>query len=255
LPGARVIESTVRLYPGAARNRGVAVAGGDVIAFLAADCLAEPGWLQARLQAHSSGHGAVASAITNSGPLGAWGWGYHYSLFPSRLASRNAGKIAIPDAAVHSTSFLRDVLLESGSYVEDVIAGEDTDMIKRLSARGVDVWVEPTARTAHRGPRGTSAVLQDQWNRGRTRATMNGHLPPAYPSWPRTLRLGFYRAGYVLSTAWGHGRGERLRIVMTAPWTTACAVVYQLGRGYQNRVEFHERRSTMPSLMPQPEEE
>jgi hypothetical protein len=153
---------------------------------------------------------------------------------------------------VHSTSFVREVLLESGPFVEDVVAGEDSDMIARVSARGVDVWFEPTVRTAHRGPRGTSAVLQDQWRRGRTRATTNGYLRPP-TSWPRTLREGIWRARYVLSTAWAHGRGERLRIVLTAPWTTVCAVVNQLGWGYQNRLR--QSRSTIVSLSPQPEEE
>ena len=33
--------------PGPARNRGVAVASGDILAFIDADCLADPGWLAA----------------------------------------------------------------------------------------------------------------------------------------------------------------------------------------------------------------
>jgi glycosyltransferase involved in cell wall biosynthesis len=254
LNGVTVIESTERLYPGAARNRGVAAARGDVIACLAADCVAEPGWLEGRLRAHSSGHAAVGSAITNHEPHGPWGWAHHYSLFPSRLASRNAGNVAIPDAAVHSTSFLRDVLLESGPFIEDVVGGEDTDMIKRVTARGVEVWFEPTVRTAHRGPRGASAVLRDQWRRGRTRATTNGHLLTPKPRF-RTLWLGLYRARYVLSTAWTYGRGERVRIALTAPWTAACAVVNQLGWGYEHRSRLRDRASTIVSLTPRPEEE
>jgi len=39
------------LGPGAARNRGVVVASGDVLAFLDADCVPQPGWLRAGLDA------------------------------------------------------------------------------------------------------------------------------------------------------------------------------------------------------------
>ena len=252
LPGVRVIESEPRLYPGAARNRGLAVASGDVIAFLAADCVAEPGWLQARMRAHCSGHSAVASAVTNFGSRGPSGWGHYYSLFPNRLPSRDPGTVSIPDAAVHSTSFTRDVLLDSGPFAEDVITGEDTDMIERITSRGIEVWFEPTARTGHRALHGTLAVLQDQWRRGRLRAKTGNQT--SYATWLRTLRQGFRRARFVLGRAWFYGRGERLRIVVTTPWTVVCAVVNQLGWGYQNRIHFLEHRAAVGSLLPRPEE-
>ena len=67
-PDQRVVESPARLLPGGARNVGVANTRGPIVAFLAADCIAEPGWIAARLAAHRAGHALVASAMTHGGP-------------------------------------------------------------------------------------------------------------------------------------------------------------------------------------------
>ena len=53
-PGVSVIESTVRLMPGGARNLGMGIARGQIIAFLEADCVARPGWIKNRVAAPSS---------------------------------------------------------------------------------------------------------------------------------------------------------------------------------------------------------
>src|SRR5437879_6998899 len=76
-PGATLREAGIsievttrheRLNPGAARNLGVAGTRAPYVAFLAADCIAEPGWVSGRLRGHRSGALAVASAVTYAGP-------------------------------------------------------------------------------------------------------------------------------------------------------------------------------------------
>lgn len=62
-PDVRVYDSPERLMPGGARSVGVGLANAEIIGFLAADCIALPGWIEGRIQAHRSGNPAVASAI------------------------------------------------------------------------------------------------------------------------------------------------------------------------------------------------
>lgn len=59
----KVIESPHRLLPGGARNLGIHATQARYVAFLAADCTAETGWIAERLKAHHQGHSSVASAL------------------------------------------------------------------------------------------------------------------------------------------------------------------------------------------------
>ena len=45
-PGVRLLQETTP-GPGPARNPGIAAASGEILAFIDADCLADPGWLAA----------------------------------------------------------------------------------------------------------------------------------------------------------------------------------------------------------------
>ena len=45
-PGVTLLQEPTP-GPGPARNRGVAAASGEILAFIDADCLADPGWLAA----------------------------------------------------------------------------------------------------------------------------------------------------------------------------------------------------------------
>src|SRR5688572_16592737 len=47
-PEVRLIDSHERLMPGGARNAGLESSAGENLAFLAADCIAMPGWVERR---------------------------------------------------------------------------------------------------------------------------------------------------------------------------------------------------------------
>jgi GT2 family glycosyltransferase len=239
-PAMTVIESATRLLPGATRNVGIAATSGGIVAFLEADCVAEPGWLAGRLAAHRAGHRAVASAMTHRGPCRPSAWAAHYVLFSARLPGRPAGPVGYPDPAAHGLSFDREVLELVGAFDEDVRIGEDTKAARRLRDLAIGSWFEPTVRTSHWGQAGFRVMLRDLYRRGErygqyhrgerhaAAATLTCGVTPLrevtlfVPRWLRRLR------GSVLS-AWRNGRGERWRILVCLPWIATGTVAYWAG--------------------------
>jgi GT2 family glycosyltransferase len=237
-PTQRVVESTEQLLPGGARNVGIANTSGTFVAFLAADCIAEPGWIEQRLAAHRSGHALVASAITHAGPDRACGWASYFDLFSGRLAGRSAGVVRPPDPAAHGLSYDRLVLERLHGFDDEVAAGEDTRAALAADALGYEVWFEPTVRTAHTGPATTRELLADEYRRGSLRARVTGDaLGPTtrcrmvvafVPVWLIWLRTRVARG-------WRHAPEHRSQLLRCLPWLAAARAAGVAG-WYQERL-------------------
>jgi GT2 family glycosyltransferase len=165
-PGLRVIESETRLLPGGARNAGVAATSGEIVAFLAADCTAEPGWVAGRLTAHRAGHDVVSSAVVPTGRRTSAAWASHFLLFPARLPGRPAGDLPPFDDGGHGLSLRRELLEEVGPFDEGARIGEDTLVLRKLARAGIPVWYEPSVRTGHPAPASLRELLRDSADRG-----------------------------------------------------------------------------------------
>jgi glycosyltransferase involved in cell wall biosynthesis len=220
-PELAVVDSPARLLPGAARNAGVENTRGDVVAFLAADCMAEPGWVAARLAAHRAGRMIVASAVTNGGRDRPWSWASYFDLFSGRLSGRPGGVVRPPDPAAHGLSYARSVLEQLGGFDEQLPAGEDTAAAVRADGLGFEVWFEPSIRTAHVGPSGTKELVCEQYRRGALRARVAAaDLRPTtpwraliafVPVWSIWLRTRVVRS-------WRYAPELRSRLLLCLPW-------------------------------------
>lgn len=241
-PEVLVHQSRSRLTPGAARNVGIRLAGGDLIAFLAADCLASPGWIATRIAAHRSGHEAVAGAMSHAGRNTLAARAALFSTFPSRLTSRPAGPA---DASnVFSLSYTRSLLERLGPFDEELGAGEDTLASRRLQNLGVQAWFEPSVYAAHFGPVTTWQLLREQFVRGARRAEwadlLGGvgftRLRLEGMRWPGagvfTVAL---LSGYQALGRWRWTIGSALRwstrreVLPVLPWMAAAALANELG--------------------------
>jgi glycosyltransferase involved in cell wall biosynthesis len=157
----RVIEVPERLLPGGARNLGIASTSAPHVAFLADDCIAEPGWLRARLRAHEEGAAAVASALLSHKPNNPVALAAHLSLFIRRMP-----RMAASQTLCYGASYDRRLFEAHGVFRDDLEGGEDTEFHQRLAPAEKPVW-RPEVRTVHVGAETLIAFLSDQLRRGR----------------------------------------------------------------------------------------
>lgn len=163
-----VVNRSERLLPGAARNDGIAATRAPYVAFLAADCQAEPGWVEGRLRAHRAGASAVASAMS----------GARASSLPARAAHLFLHHRRLPDTPeglrlLYGLSYERSLFARFGSFREDLRTGEDTEFNSRLSGQ-VSIAFAADVRTSHRHPERLGEMLRDLHSRGRRRAQEAG---------------------------------------------------------------------------------
>lgn len=216
-----VVERKERLNPGAVRNLVLDATEAPVVAFLAADCLALPGWVAGRLGAHRGGASAVASTLENAHGESAWAnaaWLFHH---------HRTGPYASPGRRLHyGLSFGRELFARHGRFREDLRTGEDTEFRERL--RGERVAWEPRVRTAHRYPTDATGALTDAHRRGRLAAATLGRLRGR----PYALSLA---AGAPLQVAGALGsirrapRVERSRLRFVPPLLVPLAAAYAAG--------------------------
>ena len=217
-----VLHSPNRLLPGATRNAGVRATTAPYVAFLAADCIAEPGWVTARLHAHRSGADAVASAVINASPRRLAAWASYVALFNRRMPGTP------PLVALrYGVSYRRTLLASCGGFREDLRTGEDTELHARLPRSCEIAWV-PAVRTAHRHPETLSALLADQFTRGRRSASAWRSLDGPRP---RTIAVNAVTRlpGGALRALRAAPPGERRWIAAACLILPAAAIAYAFG--------------------------
>jgi GT2 family glycosyltransferase len=131
---------------GAARNRGVEAAGDvDAVAFIDADCEAQPGWLAAGLRALYGADGAdLAGARVHAPPDAPW--------VANRWGALEV-RMGRPGSALWSANLLarRRTFAAVGGFSEHLVTGEDVDLCQRVAAAGGLVTVVPEMEVVHHG--------------------------------------------------------------------------------------------------------
>lgn len=154
-----------RMYVGGARNVGIERTTAPIVAFLADDCTAEPGWVRERRDAHAAGHAAVASALIPHRPFHATTLAIHLSLHIRRMPSMPA------DGAVRfGVSYSRETLVANGPFDPSLPGGEDSVYNARLVEQGIPILWAPQVVTVHRGLERLRDALPDGYGRGRRSA-------------------------------------------------------------------------------------
>jgi glycosyltransferase involved in cell wall biosynthesis len=212
-----------RLYPGRVRNVGIDHTRAPYLAFLAADCLARPGWAAARLREHRAGAAAVASPPTNAYPESSVAWASLLLLHNRRL------EVTRPSQRLfYSLSYDRSLFARFGRFREDLRAGEDTEFNARFQAHATPVFAAD-AVTAHRYPTDLPAMLHDAFRRGRLQARMQGAIEGRGARRFKVALRGARSVLRALMVSRQSPRAERHQLIRAWPLVVVGGVVYTVG--------------------------
>ena len=163
-PTVRCVQLPERALPGEARNAGLWMAGGEYVTFPGSHVWLMPGSLQARLHAHDNGWDLVTAAVVN-GNTTPVGWASYLLDHAAQVPSRASGEYrGVPGHASYATRDVRGV----GGFPEDMRAGEDTVVNRKLFYAGKRTYFSAQTQFAHASPSTTVAhLLRHHFQRGR----------------------------------------------------------------------------------------
>ena len=181
----RVIRHERPRGPAAARNAGWRTTDAELVAFLDADVLPEPGWL-ATVRAHfvDPGVAAVAPRVRGRRSSGSLLDRYEEHRSPLDLGP-GEGRVAprtrvayVPTAAI---VYRRAALAEAEGFDEALRVGEDVDLVWRVVGAGHTIRYEPRALVTHRNRGSWPAFARQRIRYGSSAAALDERHPGAVP--------------------------------------------------------------------------
>jgi glycosyltransferase involved in cell wall biosynthesis len=176
-PEVRLVRSEVALPPGLARNLGSKATAAPLLAFLDADCTADPGWLAAAHAALAAGADGVGGPVGDLHPWHPVAVADNMMQFCDLHERHPAGPISYQPAC---NLAVRQDVFEAVHRFPPGMTNEDVLLTRRISARGADrLRFVPAMRVKHQGRRSLDGFWRHQLVLGRARGTyafLNGPL-------------------------------------------------------------------------------
>jgi len=221
-----------------ARNIGIRQAAGTRLAFIDADCIAEPSWLETLLSTQEKGHPIVGGSVSlESNDY--WRLCYNLTMFHEFLPSTPAGERS--NFGTLNLCVTREVVDRVGLFDERLDRGQDTEWTLRMRRHGYRLHFVPEAVVKHLPEiAGLSQIVKLWYRSGFFNAQIRRNYRDVIASPP------FYGQPFILSilspvigavvTARIFARNLRLlRHVHTAPVLFLTKVAWCLGAARRSR--------------------
>lgn len=196
--GAAVVGSGGRgRGPAAARNRGAAVAGGEVLAFIDSDCTASEDWLVELARLFEDPEIAAVGGRVDGLHASSWLDRYEAEMSSLCLGGRGrSGQGGDDTFYLPSCNLLvrRRAFEAARGFREALRVGEDVDLTWRLRDLGGRILYTPTGRVRHEHRNRAGAFLRRRYQYG----TSEGLLQRLHPARRKKLVLP---AGLAVATA------------------------------------------------------
>jgi glycosyltransferase involved in cell wall biosynthesis len=172
MPEALLAGRLERMPTGEARNAGLERATGEVVCFLAADCVAAPDWLARRLAEHRAGFRCVGGAVACGEPQTLLARSSHLLEYNAILPTRP--REVVREQPLYNLSFAREIFEQYGRYEPQLACGEDTEFNYRLARGGEEFLFEPGIVMVHPGPASLGEFWRHQVWHGKGFASLLG---------------------------------------------------------------------------------
>jgi GT2 family glycosyltransferase len=159
LPSCRTFQSDEQLIPPAARNHGVRVARGNILAFIDSDIYVTDDWIENVIRAAESGSDLVCGSIENSNPFSAVSRAEQLLMFNEFLpeSPERASWFALSG----NTVLQRSAYERFGPF-EEVRAAEDIVFSRKLIAAGGTILFCPKLKVFHDNRTNVGSYLRNQ---------------------------------------------------------------------------------------------
>jgi len=205
-PRVRVVEQAGKGVSNA-RNSGIRVARGKVIAFTDDDCVVSRQWLGSLLRAFDDtevgGAGSIRQAYNPHKPIASL-WDASYIMPGGLVQKYNYLRDHDTFLCTSSAAYRAEVIRGLAGFDESLPSGEDYDLSVRVKRAGFRLALVPEARVWHEHPSTLKSVLRQQlWH-------AQGDL---------ALARKYAR------------KAIRLRLLMAIPYSTLASVPYSITHG------------------------